>query len=126
MTILYELADFIEVGRIKMVALFAEVSFDRFSKELRFVCVCLGDFVIMAQCCIIALTLWLEKVLDFAPRLTWIGPYKLIEFQNLSQLSCVSTVMSSLICFCNWLMDIFLRMRPDVFSWRSRGILVPN
>ena len=73
MIILYELINFIEVIQIKMFALFAEVPFDRFCKELRFVCVCLGDFVIMAQCWIIALTLWLEKVLDFARRLTWIG-----------------------------------------------------
>ena len=56
-----------------MFALFAEVPFTRFSKELRFVGGCLGDFVIVAQCWIIALTLWLEKVLDFAPRLAWIG-----------------------------------------------------
>ena len=48
--ILYELVDFIEVIRIKVVALYAEVSFDRFGKELRFVCVCRGDFVIMALC----------------------------------------------------------------------------
>ena len=46
-----------------MFALYAEVSFDRFGKELRFVCV--GD-IIMAQCWIISLTLWLEKVLDSA------------------------------------------------------------
>ena len=64
-----------------MLALYAEVPFDRFSKELRFVgvClgdfvgVCLGDFVVVAQCWIIALTFWLEKVLDFALRLDWIG-----------------------------------------------------
>ena len=62
----------IEVIRIKMFALNAEVPFDRFRKELRFVSVCLGDFVVVAQCWIIALTLWLEEVLDFAPRLTWI------------------------------------------------------
>ena len=73
MIILYELVDFIEVIRIKIFALYADVAFDRFCKELRFVHVCLGDFVIMTQCWIVALTLWLEKVLDFAPRLAWIG-----------------------------------------------------
>ena len=57
MIILYELIDFIKVIRIKMFALNAEVSFDRFGKELRFVGVCLGDLVIVAQCWIIALTL---------------------------------------------------------------------
>ena len=69
MIILYELVDFVEVIRIKMYALYAEVSFDRFGKELRFVRVCLGNFVVMVQCWIVALTLWLEEVLDFAPRL---------------------------------------------------------
>ena len=70
MIILYELIDFIEV---KMLAVCAEVPFGRFCNELRFVCVYPGDFVIMAQCWIITLTLWLEKVFDFAPRPTWIG-----------------------------------------------------
>ena len=55
MIILYEFVDFIEVIRIKVFALFAEVPFDRFSNELRFVGVCLGDFVVVAQCWIIAL-----------------------------------------------------------------------
>ena len=57
MIILYELIDFIKVIRIKMFALNAEVSFDQFGKELRFVGVCLVDFVVMAQCWIVALTL---------------------------------------------------------------------
>ena len=73
MIILYEFVDFIEVIRIKMFALYAEVPFDRFGKEFRFVTICLFDFVVVAQCWIIALTLWLEKVLDFALRLAWIG-----------------------------------------------------
>ena len=73
MIIFYELIDLIEVIGIKMFTLYAEMPFDRFCKELRFVCICLGDFVIMAQCWIILLTLWLEKVRDFLPRLTWIG-----------------------------------------------------
>ena len=73
MIIFYEFVDFIKVIRIKMFAVYAEVPFDRFGKELRFVGVCLGDFVVVAQCWIIAVTLWLEKVLDFAPRLSWIG-----------------------------------------------------
>ena len=56
-----------------MFALNAEVSFDRFGKELRFVGVCLGDFVVVAQCWIVALILRLEEVFDFAPRLAWIA-----------------------------------------------------
>ena len=99
MIILYELADFIKVIEIKMFALYAEESFDRFGKELRFICVCLGDLVVVDQCWIVALTLTLEEVLDFAPRLTWIA--KLLELQNFSQLACVSTLRSSLTCFCN-------------------------
>ena len=59
MIILYELIDFIKVIRIKMFALNAEVSFDRFGTELRFVGFCLGDFVVVVQCWIIALTLGL-------------------------------------------------------------------
>ena len=50
MIILNELVDFIKVIRIKMFALYAEVPFNRFGKELRFVSVCLGDFVVVAQC----------------------------------------------------------------------------
>ena len=73
MIILYELADFIKVIRIKMFALYAEVSFDWFAKELRFIGVCLGDFVIVAQCRIVALTLRLEEVPDFVLRPAWIS-----------------------------------------------------
>ena len=74
MIIHYELVDdFIEVIQIKMFALYVEVSFDRFGKELRFIGVCLGDVVIVVQCWIVALTLRLEEVLDFMPRLTWIS-----------------------------------------------------
>ena len=73
MIILYEFVDFIKVIQIKLFALYAEVPFDRFGKVLRFVDVCLGDFVVVAQCWIVTLTLWLEKGLDFAPRLAWIG-----------------------------------------------------
>ena len=70
MIILYELVDFIKVILIKMFTLYAKVSFDRFGKELCFIGVCLGDFVVMAQCWIVTLTLRLEEVLDFAPRLS--------------------------------------------------------
>ena len=102
MIILYELVDFIKVIRIKMFALYAEVPFDRFGKELRFVSVCLGDFVVVAQCWIIALILWLEKVLDFASRLVWIG----LEANRVAEFFPTS-LSSSLTCFCNWLMRIF-------------------
>ena len=69
----YELVDFTKVIRIKTFAVNAEVSFDQFGKELRFVGVCLFDFVVVAQCWIVALTLRLVEVFDFAPRLAWIG-----------------------------------------------------
>ena len=45
MIIHYELIDFTEVIRIKVVAPYTEVSWDRFGKELSFVCVCLGSFL---------------------------------------------------------------------------------
>ena len=67
--ILDEFVDLIEVVRIKMLALYAKVPFDRFSKELGFVSVGLGDFVSMLQSRIIALTPRLKEVLDFTPRL---------------------------------------------------------
>ena len=57
MVILYEFVDLIKVIRIKMDALDAEVPFDRFSKELRFICVGLGDFVSVLQGWIVTLTL---------------------------------------------------------------------
>ena len=73
MIILYELVDFIKVIRIKMFALCA--TSDQFGKGLRFIGVCLGDlsFVVVVLCWIVPLTLRLEEVLDFAPRLDWIG-----------------------------------------------------
>ena len=73
MVILDEFIDLMEVIRIKMIAFYAEMPFDRFGKELRFVGVGLADFVCVAQSWIIALTLWLKEVLDFAPRLVGIG-----------------------------------------------------
>ena len=71
--ILDEFVDLIEVVRIKMVALYAKVPFDRFSKELRFVGVGLRDFVSVLQSRIIALTLRLKKVFDFMPRLVGVS-----------------------------------------------------
>ena len=50
MIILYELTDFIEVIRIKMFALYAEVLFDWFCKELRFVCICLHHGAVLDNC----------------------------------------------------------------------------
>ena len=73
MIILYEFIDFMDVIRIKMVAFDTEVPFDRFSKELRFVGVGLGDFVCMVQSWIIALTLRSKEVYNFAPRLIGVG-----------------------------------------------------
>ena len=60
MIILDEFIDLMKVIRIKMVASYAEMSFDRFGKELRFVGVGLGDFVCVTESWIIALTLWLK------------------------------------------------------------------
>ena len=75
MIILYELVDFIEVIQIKVFPLYAEGSFDRFGRELHFVSVCLGDFVVLAQCWIVllALTRWLEEVLAFVAILALVG-----------------------------------------------------
>ena len=69
MIILDEFVDFIEVIRIKMVVFYAKMPLDRFGKELCFVSVSLGDFVRMVQGWVIALTFWLQEVLNFAPRL---------------------------------------------------------
>ena len=66
MIILDEFVDFIKVIRIKMIAFYAEVPLDRFGKELRFIRVSLGDFVRMVQSWIVALTLRLKEVLNFA------------------------------------------------------------
>ena len=68
--ITYKLVDFIEVIRIKIVTLNAEVSFNRFGKELRLISVSLGGFRIKTQSRKIALTLWLEEVFNFTPRLS--------------------------------------------------------
>ena len=69
MIILNEFIDLMKVIRIKMVAVYAEMSLNRFGNKLRFVSVSLGDFVRVAQSWTIALTLWLKEVLNFAPRL---------------------------------------------------------
>ena len=71
--ILYKLVDLIEVVRIKIVALNAEVSVDRFSKELRLISFCLGGFRIKSQSWIIALIIWFSEVFDFTPRLSMVS-----------------------------------------------------
>ena len=73
MIILDKFVDLMEVIRIKVIAFYAKMSLDRFGKELRFISVGLGDFVCVAQSWIIALTLWLKEVLNFAPRLVRVG-----------------------------------------------------
>ena len=73
MIILDKFVDLMEVIRIKTIAFYAKMSLDRFSKELRFISVRLGDFACVAQSWIVALTLWLKKVLNFAPRLVRVG-----------------------------------------------------
>ena len=69
MVILNEFVDFIKVIRIKMIAFYGEMPLDRFGKELRFTSVGLGDFVRVVQSWIVALTLRLKEILNFAPRL---------------------------------------------------------
>ena len=54
MIILNEFVDFIKVIRIKMIAFFAEMPLDRFSKELRFIGVGLGNFVRVVQSWVLA------------------------------------------------------------------------
>ena len=70
MIILNEFVDFIKVIRIKMIAFYAEMPLNRFGKELLFISVGLGDFVRVVQSWIVALTLRLKEVFNFAPRLT--------------------------------------------------------
>ena len=69
MIILDEFVDFIKVIRIKMIAFYAKMFLNRFSKELCFISVGLGDFVRVVQSWIVTLTLRLKEVLNFAPRL---------------------------------------------------------
>ena len=73
MIILDEFVDFIKVIRIKMIAFYAEISLNRFGRELRFVSVSLGDFFHVVQSWIIALTLRLKEVLNFAPKPVGVG-----------------------------------------------------
>ena len=73
MIILDEFVDFIKMIRIETIALYAKMFLNRFGKELCFISVSLGDFVRVVQSWIIALTLWLKEVLNFAPRLGKIG-----------------------------------------------------
>ena len=73
MIIFDQFVDFIKVIQIEMIALYAKMFLNRFGKELSFISVSLGDFVRVVQSWIIALTLWLKKVLNFAPRPVRIG-----------------------------------------------------
>ena len=100
MIILYKLVDLIKVVRIKIVTLDAEVSFDRFGKELRLISDSLGGFRFKSQSRIIALALWFEKVFDFTQGSLWLVS-KLLSLQNFSQLACDSIPRLSLISFCN-------------------------
>ena len=83
-----------------MIAFYAEMSLDRFGKELRFIGVSLADFVRVVQSWIVALTPRLKEILDFAPDSLELDP-RLIELQNFSQLTSDSILSSSLTCFCN-------------------------
>ena len=69
MIILDEFVNFIKVIRIKMIDFYAKMYLNRLSKELRFISGSLCDFVRVVQGWIIALTLRLKEILDFAPRL---------------------------------------------------------
>ena len=81
MIILDEFIDFIKVIRIKMIAFYAEMSLDRFGKELRLISVGLGDFVRVVQSWIVALTLLLNKFLILRQD-SFALLSKLIELQN--------------------------------------------
>ena len=100
MIILDEFIDFIKVIRIKMIAFYAEMSLDRFGKELRLISVGLGDFVRVVQSWVVALTLRLKEVLNLRQDLLGLLS-KLMELQNFSQLTSDSTLSSSLTYFCN-------------------------
>ena len=71
--IFYKLVDLIEVIQIEIVTLNAEVSFDRSGKELRVISLSLGGFGIVKQSRIITLTLWLEQVFNFTPKLSMVS-----------------------------------------------------
>ena len=88
MIILNEFVNFIKVIRIKMIAFYADMPLDTFSKELRFISIGLGDFVRVVQSWIVALILRLREVLNFVPRLIGVV---LMELQNFSQLTSNST-----------------------------------
>ena len=81
MIILDEFIDFIKVIRIKMIAFYAELSLDRFGKELRLISVGLGDFVRVVQSWIVALTLPLNKFLILRQD-SFALLSKLMELQN--------------------------------------------
>ena len=57
-----EFIDLMKMIRIKMMAFYAEMTFDRFGKELRFVGIGHGDLVCVVQSWIMALTLWLKAI----------------------------------------------------------------
>ena len=69
MIILDKFVDFIKVIQIKLIAFYTEMFLDRFGKELRFVSVGLGDFVLVVHSWIVELTLRLKEVLNLTPRL---------------------------------------------------------
>ena len=81
MIILDEFIDFIKVIRIKMIAFYAEMSLDRFGKELRLISIGLGDFVRVVQSWIVALTLPLNKFLILRED-SFALLSKLMELQN--------------------------------------------
>ena len=81
MIILDEFIDFIKVIRIKMIAFYAEMSLDRFGKELRLISIGLGDFVRVVQSWIVALTLPLNKFLILRQD-SFALLSKLMELQN--------------------------------------------
>ena len=56
-----------------MIAFYAQMSLDRFGKELRFISVSLGDFFRVVQSWIVALAPRLKEILDFAPRFVGVG-----------------------------------------------------
>ena len=103
MIILDEFIDLMKVISIKMVAFYAEMPFDRFGKDLRFVGVGLGDFVRVAQSWVVGQRDYptLRHAFLILRQDSFELVSRLIELQNFSQLTGDSILNSPITCFCN-------------------------
>ena len=105
MIILYKLVDLTEMCRIKIITLDAEVSFNRFSKQLRLICVSLGGFRIIIM---LDNPFGLRKFLILRQDSVWLVS-ELMSLQNFSQLACDSILRLFSVSFCDWLMRVFTK-----------------